>query len=298
MKNCSYSIGDVALETNILYELIDEEREQLKQVLLEIYQDILNFCNKENLCVMLGGGSVLGAVRHGGFIPWDDDLDLIMPRKDYDYFYKEFPKYYSDKYTLYVPQEGYKMSNLFGKVIKKGTELVELQKITSDFDKGIYVDIFPLEFAPDNMAAQKVKGILSTIFCLVAVSIFVNQMRNPLIDKFMKQNKCTYFIYKVRLFIGWLFSFKSYEYWYMKFDKFVRSKRITNYVTIPTGRKRYLGELQKTEVYFPVMPVEFEGKEAYIPGDYNKFLTDLYGDYMKIPPVEKRERHYFVSFKI
>ncbi|MDQ0200744.1 LicD family protein [Neobacillus ginsengisoli] len=298
MKSNNDNMRDIARMTNILYELSEEERQQLKQVLLEIYQDILDFCNKEKLCVMLGGGSALGAVRHGGFIPWDDDLDLMMPRKDYDYFFKEFPKNYGDKYTLYVPQKGHKMSNLFGKVIKKNTELVELQKITSDFDKGIYIDIFPIEYAPNNSIAQKVKGTLSIIFGLAAVSIFGYQFRNSLTDEYMKKNNRAYFIHKVRLFLGMLFSFRSYEYWYIKFDKFVRTKRTTNYITVPTGRKRYLGELYKKEVFFPVEPVEFEGKEAYIPGDYNKYLIGLYGDYMKIPPVEKRERHYFISFKI
>lgn len=298
MKSNNDRMREIAQNTDMLYELSENERLQLKNVLLEIYQDILDFCKKEQLCVMLGGGSALGAVRHGGFIPWDDDLDLMMPRKDYNYFFENFPKKYGDKYTLYVPKAGFKMSNLFGKVIKKNTELVEIQKLTSDFEKGIYIDIFPIEYAPNNIIKQKVKGNLSIIFGLLAVSIFGYQLRNDLTEEYMKKDKRAYAIYKFRLVLGKLFSFKPYEYWYIKFNEFVSGKKKTDFITIPTGRKRYLGELYKAEDFFPLKSIEFEGKEAYIPGNYKKYLSCLYGDFMKIPPVEKRERHYFVSFRI
>ena len=75
----------------------------MKQCLLEMYSDILRVCEKYNIRVMLGGGSALGAVRHGGFIPWDDDLDLIMPREDYNKFISVFDKELSDLYEITSP---------------------------------------------------------------------------------------------------------------------------------------------------------------------------------------------------
>ena len=79
-------INAQAHRSALLHRLTEEESRRLKQTLLEIYDDVSDFCERNRLVYMLGGGSALGAVRHRGFIPWDDDLDLLMPRADYDQF--------------------------------------------------------------------------------------------------------------------------------------------------------------------------------------------------------------------
>ena len=77
-----------------------EELKQIQDILLDMYKDILYICEKKRLTVLLGGGSALGAVRHGGFIPWDDDIDLIIPRKDIFLFLSTFKKDFGDKYDV------------------------------------------------------------------------------------------------------------------------------------------------------------------------------------------------------
>ena len=80
-----------------------EELKQIQDILLDMYKDILYICEKKRLTVLLGGGSALGAVRHGGFIPWDDDIDLIIPRKDIFLFLSTFKKDFGDKYDVTSP---------------------------------------------------------------------------------------------------------------------------------------------------------------------------------------------------
>ena len=103
--------------------------------------------------------------------------------------------------------------------------------------------------------------------------------------------------YRVRNLLGALFSFRSYEKWYLSFDKFVQTKKEGSYCTIPTGRKHYDGELQLREVFFQPEEAVFEGMKAYVPRQKEVYLTGLYGDYMKMPPVENREKHFYTRIE-
>ena len=93
--------------------LTPEESAQLKKILLDHYMIIQDFCEEHNLSVMLVGGSLLGAVRHRGYIPWDDDLDIAMPRDDYDHLVKLFDQELGDRFVLDAPNTGRKCSNRF-----------------------------------------------------------------------------------------------------------------------------------------------------------------------------------------
>jgi lipopolysaccharide cholinephosphotransferase len=90
----------------------------------------------------------------------------------------------------------------------------------------------------------------------------------------------------------------SHSEWCNLFDKLVISKDSNKYCGIPTGRKHYNGEILKKEVYLPTVKAQFEGMEVNVPNDVDSYLKNLYGDYMKLPPIEKRERHYVVEFDL
>ena len=89
-KTYKVMMSNMAQDSAIVRELSEEEQRSLKSCVLEMFQDVLAVCKQHNISIMLGGGSALGSVRHQGFIPWDDDLDLLMPRRDYDRFASVF----------------------------------------------------------------------------------------------------------------------------------------------------------------------------------------------------------------
>lgn len=281
-----------------LYELTDRDRCNLHRVLLEMYDDIFNLCNEHTLVCMLGGGSCLGAIRHQGFIPWDDDLDLMMPRKDYDVLVSLcIAGKLGDKYEFSVPSKECDSKNTFLKIYKKNTINIELYDDNTPFPKGIYIDIFPMESAPRNVVMRIAKGITSDILRVICNSVLFSQYPSSIYSRYLSYDIKSKIIYQFRYVIGKLYGVISHQKWVYWFDKFNAQDYDTVYTTIPTGRKKYMGECMPNDVFYPVSQVLFEGRLVYVPHDYDRYLKNLYGDYMIIPPIEKRERHLVYKFK-
>lgn len=284
-------------KSTILHQLNENESQKLKECLLSMLNDFIIVCDKYDLCYMLCGGSALGAIRHNGFIPWDDDLDVMMPRKDYNKLIEIYEKELSDKYYINVPNSKYNVTNNFMKLIKKGTYLEDIYNIGTTCDKGIFLDIFPIENVPSNPIIRIIKGFISNVLAFIGASRYMYTNRNNTAKKYFEQSRQAKLNYKFRLFIGWLFGFFDYRTWHNIFDKFVQSDKNTGVYTIPTGRRHYFGEILDEKVLFPVIKGNFEKLVVSLPHNVDSYLKNLYGDYMKIPPVEKRERHLFVTIK-
>lgn len=272
---------------------------ELQKICLSILLDIQKVCDKYNLTIMLGGGSALGAVRHKGFIPWDDDIDLNMPREDYEKFKNVFKEELGSKYNLYAPNYSEnKALTRFAKIEKKNTTVIT----TLSGDKtelGICIDIFVIDKIPSNMFVRLFYGIISTILMIVCANVmFYEQHNKAYKEYFVKSNKKKYVIYYFKLLIGWIFHYiKSYK-WYNILDKFLWYNGKTNLYGVPTGRKHYFGEIFDKKIYFPVRQIEFETKTFYIPNDVDKYLCNLYGDYMRIPKDDERVSHNIINFTI
>lgn len=288
--------NDLSHNSEKLYEITQNELRRMQEILLMIYRDVSRVCRENGLTLFLGGGSALGAVRHKGFIPWDDDMDLMMMREDYEKFKAIFDEHLSEKYVLQVPgAKGKKPTNLFMKVVLKGTTCLELVQQNAPGEHGLWVDIFPIEYAPKNKLIRRIKGFFTDALAYACVSNYLLTFDSSQMRAYVKGSKGARINRLIRLIIGDMMSFLPYETWYNFFDRVSRGRRETGYITIPTGIRHYMGELHKKDAFLPAKEILFEGEKALVPGNYHEYLSQLYGDYMTPPPEDKRERHLYVE---
>lgn len=241
---------------------------------LEILDVIDRLCRKHNICYSLMYGTLLGAVRHGGFIPWDDDIDLIMPRRDYDRFIAVFKQEAPEGYLLAEREMYPDYPNNFLKVVKAHSTFLQREnEREKSYPKGIFVDIFPVDrFAPE--------GIQHRIQ-------FLNCMLNMLYTRGYSSNRGgAYAVVEkmllslpIRLREKWrTYTKKQIEKWNDRSDLPWFSP-----VTIQYCNRPYPPALfeQMTEM-------TFEGKQYLATKDYDTVMRIEYGDYMTLPPEQER----------
>ena len=299
MKSDSELLNELAKRTNYLRELTTEESKALKQALLDMYVDIAALCEKHQLTVMLCGGSCLGAIRHQGFIPWDDDLDLLMPRKDYEQLIHLLEKgELGAAYEYDTPNPDKDAKNVFLKIYKKGTRNVDIYSANTPFPKGIGIDIFALDAMPNTRFGQRLKGLVANALQFIAIVVLFAQYPSEHLREFMALDSDTKRRYQLKCFLGKIFGIIPHRKWVWWFDRFVASERQDGLLGIPTGRKYYAGEVFPNNVYLPATEAKFENLKVYIPHLYDPYLRNLYHDYMQLPPIDKRERHFIVEFSL
>ena len=296
MASLRDSYIQAAMDSGIDYILNDQQLKELKSVLLEMLHDVLDVCNRYNITIALCGGSALGAVRHKGFIPWDDDLDVLMPRKDYERFKSIFPKEMSEKYYIAGPNIAGLSKQRFPKIFKKNTVYRSLSDVDSKLPSEIYIDIFPVENVPSNKVLRFIKGSWCDFLMFCGTRVYLYEHDNEIYRSYMSATPKSKKKFERVIKTGKFLSFMSSKKWFDKIDRAVQYSKNTGLCSIPTGRKHYFGETLKEEYFFPVTKGQFEGMDVPLPADCDKYLSNLYGDYMKIPPEEKREKHFVVEF--
>ncbi len=267
---------------------------KLKNILLEILRDFIDVAEKYSLQYTLSGGSVLGAVRHHGFIPWDDDIDINIPRKDFNKFADVFENELGDKYSLYSSYEKNGHGLTLVQMKKKGTIYRSFNELSKDKSNcGICLDMFVVENTFDNVLARNIHGI----FCLALG--YLSTCRKtyedmPYLMPYLEKGSAAENTFKKKACVGGVFRWLSLD-WIIKTT--VRCYSLcgndnSKYVTIPTGRKHYFGEMHSRADLCEAIETSFEGMAVKIPKGYDAYLTALYGeDYMALPPVEERESH-------
>ena len=299
-KSAKEIMNNLALKSNCLMEVDQDMRNHLQDVLVEMMQDIHNVCIKRKIGYALVGGSCLGAVRHQGFIPWDDDIDISMLREDWEKFRSCFDEELGEKYVMEAPQYGNKdCKTTWAKVYKKKTVVQEIMDVDTPYEQGIFIDIFFYENVSNNKIIRKIDACLSDFLKGVATSMVFYKYPNELMKQYYGATPQTKRYYNMRRFLGFLFSWMSHKRFCDCYDKFVsRHKTPSEYITAPTGRKNYMGEILQRKWWIPQKQVKFENTEFLVPADSHNYLLTLFGkNYMQLPPVEKREKHFIVKLK-
>ena len=277
----------------------DSQIKRIQEISLEMYKDILKVCERNSLTIMLGGGSALGAVRHKGFIPWDDDIDLMMARKDFDKFIQLFNNNLGHKYQLKAPHLKGNLSELFIQVMNPNIKKRGIFHDPESPREGIPIDIFCIDYIPHNRILYYIKGSIANALVFIRTSRRMYRGQSKLSKQLFCQSFSSSVYYYSRMALGFLFNCISDSVLCHYFDKVVSTNKENKYVNIPTGRKHYFGEVHRKEVFFPPKEVLFENTKAFIPNNYDIYLKKLYGNnYMQIPPIEKRENHIYTELEL
>jgi lipopolysaccharide cholinephosphotransferase len=251
---------------------------QLTDIL--ILNEFVRICDKYELRYFLVGGTLIGAVRHKGFIPWDDDMDIGMPRVDYEKF-AEISKTELNKDFFYQsPMIDKSYWRSFSRLRMNNTFLIEsldFNYCPPGYHRGIFIDIFPYDNCYNNAIIQSIQyKMLYKIRNIIALKR----------DKWMSPLKFYTFIKKT---IYCLLSYSFLQYVRLKIMCFGSSK--SNYITSWGGMYGMEKETHQIDIIFPLAKLEFEGRLYNVPGNWDAFLTHVYGDYMQLPPKEDRKFH-------
>lgn len=288
-------------QLGILYDISDEERKKLQATLLSMLVDLKKACESIGVDFVVMGGSALGAVRHGGFIPWDDDLDVAMTRRDWEVFFAKFDNtLLSKKYEL--DANGYKDCDpkfVLPKLCLKNSIHVQLEEIGFPNHNNIYLDIFIIDNVSDNWIIRIADTFVSDNIRFISNSVGAYVYPNKYIKQVMSATWKTCIFYYFRQLQGCVCSIISHKMWCEWFHRFVarHNEEKTRLTTVAMGLKRYKGETLENDIWFPYSKGTFEGITINLPHDVDEYLTRIYGDYMQLPPVEDRGVHPIVSLK-
>lgn len=265
-------------------------RAQLR--MLEILKVVDDICTKHGIQYTLDGGTLIGAVRHGGFIPWDDDIDIALFRDDYDKLLKIMDTELSDEYYVLNLHKHEDCYFSITRVCLKGTKFQHPNALPYSFNEGICIDIFPL----DNVPNSHIKRIIHHYRCNLYFILVLNSAFN-----FNPSNKVLSLIHSIIYHA--LKTIPGSKNLIKRFDNcLTKYNNKTNYVTSLTSQVDFLkfgkyGFFDKRD-FEPSKKIKFEDIEINIQENYDKILTTLYGDYMALPPEEDRRNHseYLVDF--
>ena len=250
--------------------------DELKSIQLDLLQKTVDFCEKNGLRYFLCGGTLIGAIRHKGYIPWDDDIDIAMPRPDYDRFIKTFnhPENYCQVVNLDTNSN---YAYAFAKVFDNRTILKELHYPGDTF--GVYIDVFPADGAKDAAQIRKIM-LLHKFLNTKRANYYHRTISKKIINTF---GKLLLLPFSARQIAIWMDN-EARRY---VFGSMPKAGVIAN----PYGPR----EMVDKSVFESDVYQEFEGRKYRVPVGYDTWLRSIYGDYMQLPPEEHRVSHHTIE---
>jgi lipopolysaccharide cholinephosphotransferase len=286
------------LTDNVAALLTQEQSSKLKDVELMILLDFAHCCDSHSLHYSLAYGTLLGAVRHHGFIPWDDDIDVFLPEEEFFVFIDSLKKDYGAKYTLTgLGVDSYLDPFLALKMSLTGTILLEVEAANFPFKRGISIDIFPVFHSSNNRFLRLVQGNRYRFLCHGSALRYEHKYpSSPLLHN---PNKTIRHYFRMKYLMSIFTCFRSIKGWEKKRDRIV----FKGFKTSPNRAmgidKPFFGKTPFKTDFSNRTQLTFEGHLFWCFENFKEFLAFRYGsDYMAIPPIEKREKHavYEIDF--
>lgn len=257
---------------------------KLQLAQLDLLLELKRICEKNNIHYFLVGGTLIGAARHQGFIPWDDDIDVGMLRHDYEHFLDACRTDLSEEYRLYDWTIDKYFPLAFAKLKIKGTKMIEDISKNSDICDEVFIDVFPFDSAPDDSIRQKIHSVHVIVLrkvLLIKCGYRLSEQRKG-IRKVV--NKALYKLLEI-LFTGYSTD-EIKSLYQVEQEKYNRTN--TSYYINLNGAYSYQRELKQKILFERFTQLEFEKNMLSVPEKYDQYLTEVYGDYMKMPPEEQR----------
>ena len=248
---------------------------KLKQVQLQILDDFVRICEENGLRYCMCGGTCIGAVRHKGFIPWDDDIDVKMPRADFNRFVQITTNEDNTDFFLDYHTTNHLYTHNFAKYCKKKTCFIE----PNGLKQAIYIDVFAQDKVPgpDFTSRSPIPIMIHKLDALLTV-------RREGLDGRDIKTKIIYYATR------WISAKTLFKWEYKLMTRFENTD--ANYYLNYGSRYSFVQETIPISEFEPYAQMEFEGKMYNVPRNWDLYLSNIYGDYMTLPPEEKRVTHY------
>lgn len=263
-----------------------EVLKKLQKCELEILNDFTKICEENSLSYFGFGGTGIGALRHGGFIPWDDDIDLAIPREEYKIAMNILKQDYADKYTVVNAETFNDFPVMNTHIIINDSKFITEEDKYGKYPKGIFLDIFPIDNTPNDETLRtkhlKKTWLLSKIFIIKHIPF-------PHVPFKGIKAKLAHCVTAVMWLLLKLVSHKFlYRLCLKECTKYNNTQ--TDYFAYCCGSK-FCGNVFNKKQLYPLRKVPFEDTQVYFPNNLEDILTAEYGDFMQVPPPEKRTNH-------
>ena len=249
---------------------------QLKGLEMALFFD--DFCRKNGLTYFMCGGCCIGAIRHGGFVPWDDDVDVFMPRRDYEKFKQIWVD--TPKYTIQYTTRDFLTENQFFTICDNDTTFIKSYQKDLDINHGLQLDVLPLDGCPTGWRrkTQKLWALLYSLFIVGKAPT--------------NHGKLVQWGGKLLLMLAKPKSWR-YAIWHLCEKKMSQYPiEDCDYITELCSGPHYMQNEYPREIFREAIRVPFEGKMMPIPVGYDAYLRMAFGDYMQLPPKEKQVCHH------
>jgi len=253
---------------------------QIQDILFNMMIQFHQLCQKHNLTYFMLGGTMLGAVRHGDFVPWDDDLDVGLPRKDYERLISLPRSELPENLEILSMEYSHSYPYNFAKIVEKNTTIVE-DIGGKSYVMGVYIDVFPLDGMGNSMSQAKRRIAIAKLLRVCAIMCYTRKKS----DSFWRN------LLKSIIWIVGMTKWQKILNRTLKGKSFETSKFVGNFLGAWSEKEIMPREIFGTPTLYP-----FREKRFYGPEKFDDYLKRLYGDYMKLPPVDKRKSHHSFAY--